>query len=115
MNKPDDIPEYGGLEQGTWPPPAPTKSDDIPQDVRQQARLIYFNRCDEVSRLAAEFEEEEVVDLLIRAIMAEREACGQVVQDVPEAIEHPAGPLYASGWAHAVIAIREAIRNRGAA
>lgn len=50
-----------------------TKPDDIPQDLRQQARSIYFNRCDEVSRLAAEFEEEEVIDLLVRAIKAERD------------------------------------------
>lgn len=51
-----------------------TKPEDISEDVRKQAWGIYLKRCDEVSRLAAEFEEEEVVDLLARAILAATEA-----------------------------------------
>ena len=55
-----------------------SKPDDIPQDVRSLAWEVYFERCNTVDRLAPEFEEEEVVDLVARAILAERERCAQV-------------------------------------
>lgn len=98
-----------------------TKPDDIPQDVwdaavaaDEAANAAYGDSINDPF-VPIENIDAASITVIARAIMAEREACAQVVQDTPEAIEHPAGPLYASGWAHAVIAIREAIRNRGAA
>lgn len=57
-----------------------TKPDDISDDVREEAKRIYFARCDEVNRLAAQFEEEEVIDLLARTISSERKACALLME-----------------------------------
>lgn len=51
------------------------KPDDIPQDVWDKAWGAYFKRCDEAKRLAEHFEEIEVIDLLCRAVLAERDRC----------------------------------------
>jgi hypothetical protein len=49
-----------------------------------QAKAIYFARCDEVSRLAERFEEDEVIDLILRGILAERERAAQVCEKQSE-------------------------------
>lgn len=94
-----------------------SKPDDIPQDVRKQAWEIYVKRCDELDRLPAEFEEEEVIDLLSRVIVAaqaaEREACALVAARQ--------WPFTSAGWndvaeSASEITAREiaaAIRKRG--
>jgi hypothetical protein len=59
-----------------------------PESARDQAKRVYFARCDEVNRLAPQFEEEEVIDLLERAIMAakaEAEAERDMLQDILDA------------------------------
>lgn len=86
-----------------------------PDDIREQAKRIYLKRCDEVNRLAAEFEEEEVIDLLTRAILAakveEREAIAKFIFDAPAEVSHPAGPLYGAGYSAAVQMMCIAIRK----
>jgi len=57
-------------------------------DVRKQALDIYLKRCDEVDRLAADFEEEEVVDLLTRALQvgveSERSECLKIIENTAQ-------------------------------
>ena len=53
-------------------------STSIPDKVAAEAKRIYFQRCDEVDRLAQDFEEQEVLDLICRALMTERERAAEI-------------------------------------
>jgi len=63
----------------------------------EQAKAIYFARCDEVSRLAERFEEDEVIDLVARAIMAERERCAAIAEHEALAMDLQRGELLTYG------------------
>lgn len=71
-----------------------TRPADIPQDIWDAAWADYFARCDSASKLAADFEEDEVIDLLCRARLAERKRCADVVRGYPEVI-----PMWSRGSA----------------
>lgn len=53
-------------------------SASIPDEIAAEAKRVYFQRCDEVDRLAQDLEEGEVLDLIARAIMDERERCARI-------------------------------------
>lgn len=66
--------ELKELRQRAVPAREPAKvAGPIAREATKQAWDIYLKRCDEVGRLAAEFEEDEVVDLVARAIMEGRQ------------------------------------------
>jgi urease accessory protein UreE len=49
-------------------------------EVQAEARRIYFERCDSVAKLAETFSEDEVLDLLERAIMAATERAALIAE-----------------------------------
>lgn len=97
----------------------------IPKRVTDEAKRIYFGRCDSVSKLAEQFTEDEVLDLLSRAILAaeqrEREACAAIIhlagdQCEEERNRHPVNSkLRISNHAAMTLArdLEAAIRSRG--
>lgn len=84
------------------------KREDIPQDVRKQAWDIYFKRCDEVSRLAEKFEEEEVIDLVARAIL---KAKNDVLEEAANLLAIDATNATSDGAEIALYKAAHAIRN----
>lgn len=86
-----------------------SKPEEAPE--RKVAWDIYFARCDATNRLAQDFEEEEVIDLLARALMAakyeERRYCLDIVEEI-------AGTPIGTGDAKTALGhVHSAIKKRG--
>lgn len=105
----------------TISPPSFTHGDDtksIAPEVLEAAWTVYFDRCNTVSRLAPQFEEAEVIDLIARAIMAakaeEREACAALADEYVWD-DHALAQATGIGRAchHQSLEIAAAIRKRG--
>lgn len=64
-----------------------TAVGEIPQDVRAAAEEV----CSQIAEHGA-----RAGETVARAIIAERERMEQLVENFPDANQHPAGPLYAS-------------------
>lgn len=91
-----------------------TNLEDIPQDVWNAAFATYIARCDSVSRLAADFEEDEVIELVARAILAERERCAHISESFIDSTDYDVEPEAAVAENVAARMIAAAIRKGSA-
>lgn len=82
---------------------------DIPHDVMMLAEEAY----QQAIYMTTSDEPQNMVGMVARAIMAEREHAIKIMSDFPEIVHHPAGPAYGAGFSAAVMQMRIAIR-RGA-
>lgn len=78
----------------------------------EAAKQIYFDRCDTVSTLAERFTEEEVWDLMVRAIVAEREACAATAEKFADLYPNPESDL-TIGVVAGTVGAALSIRRRG--
>lgn len=87
------------------------KPDDIPQDIWNYAHRLHMDEG------MLTHGKPNVTRLVARAIMAEREACAQVIEDFTVDLDTWDGPtersVASAATDYACIDLAEAVRNRG--
>ena len=70
-----------------------TRPSDISEQVWDEAFAAYVHRCNTTSKLAAFFEEDEVLELIARAILAERERINALIEKKAQPFSDSRNPL----------------------